>query len=148
MIRRHLTILALSLLPVAAVSLPGAVHAQLPRIGIIDVYGLHKIAPSQIREALGVAVGDSLTSMTMFEVPARLAAIPGVSSASIDPVCCEDGKTMLYVGVAEDGAPVLELRAPPDGASRLPIDVMVAAEQFANAAQRAAMRGFMKEDVS
>jgi len=130
------------------VSLPGAVHAQLPRIGIIDVYGLHKITPSQIREALGVAVGDSLTSMTLFEVPARLAAIPGVSSASIDPVCCEDGKTMLYVGVAEDGVPMLELHAPPDGASRLPIDVMVAAEQFANAQQRAVMRGFMKEDIS
>ena len=120
MIRRHLTTLALSLLSVASVSIPGAAYAQLPRVGIIDFYGLHKITASQVREALGVAVGDSLTAMAMFEVPSRLAAIPGVASASIDPVCCEDGKTMLYVGVIEDGAPTLELRAAPNGASRLP----------------------------
>ena len=56
---------------------------------------------------------------SLFQVPARLAALPGVASAAIDPVCCEEGKTMLYVGVAEEGAPALELRAPPDGASRL-----------------------------
>jgi hypothetical protein len=148
MIRRHLTTLALSLLSVTSVSIPGAAYAQLPRVGIIDLYGLHKITASQVREALGVAVGDSLTAMAMFEVPSRLAGIPGVASASIDPVCCEDGKTMLYVGVSEDGAPTLELRAPPTGASRLPMDVMVAGEQFANAHERAVMRGFVKEDVS
>lgn len=147
MMRRHLTILAASL-SLAALASPVSGHAQLPRVGIIDFYGLHKTTPAQIREALGIAIGDSITSLALFEVPARLAGIPGVSSAAIDPVCCEDGKTMLYVGVAEEGAPALELRAPPTGASRLPIDVMVAGEQFANAHMRAVMRGFMKEDVS
>jgi hypothetical protein len=146
--RRYLTTLTLSLSVAAVAVSPAAGHAQLPRIGIIDLYGLHKITPTQVREALGVAVGDSLTSMALFEVPARLAGIPGVSSAAIDPVCCEDGKTMLYVGVAEDGAPTLELNAPPNGKSRLPIDVMVAGEQFANAHMRAVTRGFVKEDVS
>ena len=122
--------------------------AQLPPVGIIDFYGLRKITPAQVREALGIAVGDSITSLALFQVPGRLAEIPGVSSASIDPVCCEDGKTMLYVGLAEDGAPALEVHAPPNGASRLPIEVMVAGEQFADAHMRAVMRGFMKEDVS
>jgi hypothetical protein len=125
-----------------------AAGAQLPPVGIIDFYGLHKTTPAQVREALGIAIGDSITSLALFQVPARLADIPGVASAAIDPVCCEDGKTMLYVGIAEDGAPALELRAPPNGTSRLPIDVLVAGEQFADAQARAVMRGFMKEDVS
>ena len=146
MIRRHVTILALSVLGTVVAS-PG-VGAQLPRVGIIDFYGLHKITPAQVREALGIAVGDSLTALSMFQVPARLADIPGVSSAAIDPVCCEDGKTMLYVGIAEEGAPALELRAAPTGASRLTPDVIQAGNAFADAHMRAVMRGFMKEDIS
>lgn len=55
---------------------------------------------------------------------------------------------MLYVGVSEEGAPALELRPSPNGASRLPIDVLVAGEQFADAQMRAVMRGFVKEDIS
>ena len=40
--------------------------AQLPRVGIIDVYGLRKITPAQVKEALGIAVGDSLTALALF----------------------------------------------------------------------------------
>jgi len=123
-------------------------RAQLPRVGIIDFYGLRKTTPAQVREALGINVGDSLTALAMFQVPARLAALPGVESAALDPVCCEDGKTMLYVGVAEEGAPVLQVRAAPNGASRLPEDVIQAGEAFGEAYTRAIMRGLSKEDVS
>ena len=55
---------------------------------------------------------------------------------------------MLYVGIAEDSAPALELRAPPNGASRLTPDVIQAGMAFSNAHERAIMRGFMKEDIS
>jgi hypothetical protein len=130
----------------AAFSSPGA--AQLPRVGIIDLYGLHKTSPQQVREALGINVGDSLTSIALLQMPAKLAALPGVASASVDPVCCEDGKTMLYVGVAEDSVPGLELRAAPNGASRLTQDVMAAGTALAEAQTRAVMRGFAKEDMS
>ena len=125
---------------------PGA--AQMPRVGIIDLYGLHKTSPQQVRDALGINVGDSLTGIMLLQVPAKLASLPGVASASIDPVCCEDGKTMLYVGVAEDSVPTVDLHAPPNGASRLTEDVMAGGTAFAQAQQRAIMRGFMKEDVS
>lgn len=145
---RRLTPLALSLSLAAMAASPAASHAQLPRIGIIDFYGLHKTTPAQIREALGIAIGDSITALALFQVPARLADIPGVSSAGIHPVCCEDGKTMLYVGVAEEGAPTLELRASPNGASRLTPDVMQAGDAFAEAHLRAVMRGFVKEEIS
>jgi hypothetical protein len=148
MIRVRLTPLAVSLSLAVFAASPATTPAQLPRIGIIDFYGLHKTTPAQVREALGIAVGDSLTAMAMFEIPARLAGIPGVMSAGIHPVCCEDGKTMLYIGVAEDSAPALELRAAPNGASRLTPDVIQAGNAFAEAHMRAVMRGFVKEDVS
>jgi HEAT repeats len=122
--------------------------AQLPRVGIIDFYGLRKTTAAQAREALGISVGDSLTSLALMAVPARLADLPGVVSAAIDPVCCEEGKTMLYVGVLEEGAPVLELRRPPNGKSRLPAEVIQAGVAFARAHERAVMRGFVKEDVT
>jgi hypothetical protein len=122
--------------------------AQLPPVGIIDLYGLRKTSPQAVREALGINVGDSLTSLALFQVPARLASLPGVASAAIDPVCCEDGKTMLYVGVAEDSAPPLRFHAPPNGASRLPADIISAGVAFSEAHMRAMMRGVTKEDVS
>ena len=143
--RRHLTILA-AVGSLAALASTAA--AQLPRVGIIDLYGVRKTNPQQIREALGIAVGDSITSLALFEVPARLAALPGVASASIDPVCCEEGKTMLYVGILEDSMPMLQLHAPPNGAARLTPDVIQAGMAFGEAHMRAVMRGFVKEDVS
>ena len=150
--RRHLTIrlglAAFAIASVVGMSTPTAAAAQLPRVGIIDFYGLRKTTAAQAREALGIAVGDSLTALSLLEVPARMAELPGVVSAAVDPVCCEEGKTMLYVGVIEDGAPVLELRTPPTGKSRLPAEVIQAGVAFARAHERAVMRGFVKEDVS
>lgn len=122
--------------------------AQLPRVGIIDVYGLHNTSAAQVREALGISVGDSLSALTLLTAPSRLAELPGVASAALHPVCCEDGKTMLYVGLAEDGAPALELRPPPNGASRLAADVVAAGDAFEDALMRAILRGVMNEDVS
>ena len=148
MIRRYLTTLAAIATAASGTAAPTRADAQLPRVGIIDVYGLRKTTAAQVREALGITVGDSLTAMALFEVPARLTDIPGVTSAAIDPVCCEGGRTMLYVGVLEEGAPVLELRARPTGAARVPAEVEQAGIAFARAHNRAVMRGFVREDVS
>jgi len=124
------------------------VPAQLPPVGSVDFYGVRKTPIAQVREALGIGVGDSLSALTLLMVSGRLADIPGVMSAAIDPVCCEDGKTMLYVGIAEDGAPDLALRAPPDGASRLAPDVVATGHALSLARARAIMRGISREDMS
>jgi hypothetical protein len=143
---RRPSILIFSVL--AIVGWPISASAQLPRVGIIDFFGLRKITPAQVKEVLGIEVGDSLTSMALLEVPARLASLPGVASAGIHPVCCEEGKTMLYVGILEDSAPVIQFRTPPNGKSRLPTEVVQAAIAFSNAHRRAVMSGFMKEDIT
>lgn len=123
-------------------------EAQLPPVGSIDFYGARKTTIAQLREALGIKVGDSLPAAVLFTVPARLADLPGVVSAAIDPVCCEGGKTMLYVGIMEEGAPQLELNPPPNGASRLAPDVVATGVAFENAHERAIMRGIVSEDIS
>ena len=147
---RHLTTRrgALAMAAVASFAFAATASAQLPRVGIIDLYGLKKTTPAQVREALGIAVGDSITAMALLTVPSRLADLPGVMSAAIDPVCCEEGKTMLYVGVMEEGAPTLDLHAPPNGKARLTPDVIQAGVGFSQAHQRAVMRGFVKEDIT
>ena len=146
---RYLTTFAAVAIVSASVTVaPSPARAQLPRVGIIDFYGLRKTTAAQAREALGIAVGDSLTALAMFDLPARMADLPGVTSAAIDPVCCEEGKTMLYVGVLEDGAPALELRAPPTGGQRVPDEVAQTGIAFAEAHNRAVRRGFMREDIS
>ena len=126
----------------------GHAFAQLPPIGSIDFYGARKTTPAQLREALGLSVGDSVSALTLFSAPAGLADLPGVVSAAVDPVCCENGKTMLYVGIIEEGAPEFKLNAPPDGPIRLGPDVVRLGQSFQAALERAVMRGIVSEDMS
>jgi hypothetical protein len=148
MTSRRPSLLIFAALALALVGWPVAASAQVPRVGIIDFYGLRKTTPAQVKEVLGIRVGDSLTSMALFEVPARLASLPGVASAGIHPVCCEEGKTMLYVGILEDSTPPIQFRPAPNGKSRLPDEVVQAAIAFSNAHMRAIMSGNSKEDVT
>jgi hypothetical protein len=122
--------------------------AQQPPVGSIDFYGLRKTTLAQARDALGIDVGDSLSGTILFTVPARLVELPGVVSAGLHPVCCEGGKTMLYVGVIEEGVPSLELRPPPRGESRLAPDILTTGQAVENARMRAIRRGIVSEDVS
>lgn len=123
-------------------------NAQLPPVGSVDFYGARKTTHAQVREVLGINVGDSLSALALLTVPARLAELPNVISASVHPVCCEGGRTMVYVGVAEEGGPRLELRPQPDGAIRLADDVVMTGQRFAEAHRVAILRGIVSEDVS
>ena len=43
------------------VMMTGPAAAQLPRVGIIDFYGLRNLTPSHLAGAVGVQIGDSIT---------------------------------------------------------------------------------------
>lgn len=126
----------------------GDAVAQLPPIGSIDFYGARKTTPAQLREALGLSVGDSISALTLFAAPARLSELPAVVSAAVDPVCCENGKTMLYVGIIEEGVPEFKLNASPDGPIRLGHEVVRLGQLFEAALERAIIRGIVSEDMS
>ena len=73
-----------------------ALQSQEFQIGIIDLYGLHRITEYQVRQALTFKEGDTV-SLAGNETPAfltasegRVAALPGIVRAHTN--CCEIGR--------------------------------------------------------
>lgn len=121
--------------------------AQVPRIGIIDFYGFRKVPPEKVRKVLGFKEGDLLPP-SKSEIEEHLEEIPGIVSANLEAVCCEEGKAVLYIGVEEKGAPHFDLHPEPKGDVELPVEVVVAFRNFFTAMERAVERGEAGEDLS
>lgn len=84
-----------------------------PHIGLIEIYGAHKVPVQKIKTALGVVEGDSLPSRESVED--RLDKIPGVVAARVEAECCEQRNMILYVGVEEKDAPHFDFHPAPTG---------------------------------
>jgi hypothetical protein len=125
----------------------GSANGQTPRIGIIDFYGLRDVSERQARQVLHIKEGDAPPDSTD-EAERRLEALPHVRQASISMVCCEAGKTILYVGIREKGTPALRFRPAPRGSIRLPANMVSAGEALADAFMRAVEKGDAGEDDS
>lgn len=128
--------------------LPAALAAEsVPRIGSIDFYGIRKVPESHIQKALGVAVGDALPA-SKGDVEDRLAEVPGVVLARLEAVCCDGGRSMLFVGIEERGAAHFALRTPPQGDVTLPQELTDPYQELLTAVERAAQRGSTGEDLT
>lgn len=120
---------------------------QIPAIGIIDFYGLRSISEQQAREALQIKEGDAVPD-SREEAERRLEALPNVQQARLNLICCEAGKTILYVGIKERGAPTLRFRPAPHGRLRLPDRMVQAGEALSDAVTRGVEKGDVAEDDS
>src|SRR5712691_2225542 len=121
--------------------LTATLQAQsVPRIGIIDFYGLNKVQESRVRQVLAVKEGDPLPP-SKGATEERLDAIPGVVESHLEAVCCEAGNAILYVGIEERGATHFELREPPEGDAALPADMLDTYRRFDAAFESAVRRG-------
>ena len=142
----------ISILTVAALLSFAATHhvaaQQSATVGIVDFYGLRQITEAQVRQALRIVEGDTITESTLRSAEKRLRALPGVSDARVDGVCCDSGKTLVYVGIEEKGTPALRFNPPPKGNARLPDDVVRAGAAFDAAFEKAMARGDFQEDQS
>jgi hypothetical protein len=125
----------------------GPVAAQLPRIGIIDFYGLRQLTPADLAAAVRVQIGDSLTR-SPDEIRSRLLAVPGVLDADVSLICCDAGRSILYVGVREAGAPMLEFNAAPTGAELLPAEILAVSSRYMRALIDGVRNGQSGEDDS
>ena len=85
--------------------------AQVPKIAVVDFYGLRRLTESRLRQALGVKEGDPLPP-SKAEAEERLEQVEGVVLARLEAVCCEAEGAMLFVGIEEKGAPHFEVRRP------------------------------------
>jgi hypothetical protein len=124
----------------------GLVYGQVPRIGIIDFYGLHKAPESKLRQALGVREGDPLPA-SKAAVEERLEKVDGVVLARLEAACCEAGAAILFVGIEEKGAAHFDLRPPPESPVTLPDEIADAYRRFLAAYEQSARAGDAGEDV-
>lgn len=133
--------LRLALLWLAVVAL---LPAQVPRIGIIDYYGIRKTPPARIIQALGVREGDPLPA-SKASSEEKLETVPGVARALLEAVCCDNGKTVLFVGIEERLARHSEFRPDPEGDAKLPQNILDAYGQFQETFQEAVRYGKVVE---
>lgn len=110
---------------IAALAIYGATTAEdiSPRIGVIEVYGAHKVSLKKIKAALGVTEGDVLP-VSREDAEDRIGKISGVVASRIEAACCDDRKMVLYVGVEEKDAPHFEFRPTPASTVALPDDIV------------------------
>jgi hypothetical protein len=105
-----------------AVSLVAAADNITPRIGLIEVYGDHKVSAQKIRAALNAKVGDPLPSRQEAEM--RIDKVPGVLVSRVEAACCSGTGMILYVGVEERDSPHVEYHHAPNGAVTLPAGLL------------------------
>ena len=120
---------------------------SLPRIGVLDYYGLHKISPARIQRVLATKEGDPFPS-SKGDIEERLDRIPGVVRSHLEAVCCDGGKAVLFVGIEERGAARFDVHPAPNGPIRLPGDIVEAYREFLIKFEAAARRGDVEEDLS
>lgn len=126
---------------------PDVATGQVPRVGIIDVYGARRLPEVRVREAAGLAVGDTLDAASVTRARRGLASLPGVTASGVGVVCCEAGRTIVYLGIAE-GSSSLTFHPAPAGAVRLRDEVVDAGTALLAAQESAALRGVTEEDDS
>jgi len=72
-------------------------------IGIIDFYGGTKVNEKDLRKAIIIKEGDSLSRLDPAGLIKKLKILPGIKQADLISVCCEasKGRSVLYIGVSD-----------------------------------------------
>jgi hypothetical protein len=127
---------------------------QTPPIGVIDFYGLRTISEEEVSQAFDVKKGDTFPASRSdwgsreSAIVERLEGIPGVVKAWLQPICCMEGKTILFVGIEEKDAPHFEYRIPPDSAIALSQEIIETYRNWENALGEAIRKGDAVVDPS
>jgi hypothetical protein len=121
-------------------------YAQVPRVDVIDFYGLHKTTEAKVREAIGMKEGDPLPA-SKGDAEERLDNIPGVAESHLEAVY-DAKKMILYAGLEERGAPHFDIREAPEGDMKLPEVMTKEYRNFVEAAAAAAHSNIVAEDLT
>lgn len=140
--------------PVATAEMPPPTSApsadvalQAPVIDVLDFYGLGKIPEARIRKVLGFKEGDPFPR-SKGDVEERLDDQPDIIESHLEAVCCDDGKTVMYVGIEEKGSPHFDLREAPEGDVELPKEILSDYRDFLEAYASAVRRDDAAEDLT
>lgn len=108
-----------------------------PKVGLIEIYGVRRVPVEKIRQALRLVPGDPLPK-SKGDLEASLQDVPGIVETRVEALCCENGRAMLYVGIAEKGALTPRFREEPEVEISLPENVLAAYQSFTEALGQAA----------
>ncbi|MBI2688948.1 MAG: hypothetical protein HYX27_21815 [Acidobacteria bacterium] len=137
-----------SLLCLFAAALAWGQPVTLPKIGLIDYFGLKKASRERVEKALEVKVGGALPR-SKGEIEEQIELVNYVVRAQLEAVCCEKGNAILYVGILEKGAPVFEYHEQPaDEKVRLPEPIVDTWNAFMEQVQIAVREGKAEEDLT
>ncbi len=126
---------------------PALEASLLPKVDVLDFFGLGKIPETRIRKVLGFKEGDPFPR-SKGDVEERLDAQSDVVESHLEAVCCDQGKSVLYVGIEEKGAIHFDLREPPEGDVDLPKGILSGYRDFLEAYASAARRNDLAEDLT
>jgi hypothetical protein len=118
-----------------------------PRIGAMEIFGERAVPQKKIRDVLGLSEGSPLPP-SRGNLEDRLGAIHGVVGARLEVVCCDRGKTILYIGIQERDAPHIEFHPAPTGEQALPEEMQSQYRDFLELAKEAARQGSTGEDLT
>jgi hypothetical protein len=124
-----------------------AAAAQVPMIGDINLYGLHKVSAEKILAAIKARPGDRLPP-SKGDLEDSIEDVPDVVLARVEAVCCEGRDALLFVGIEERGAPHPSLHSPAAGSAVLPPELVSSYHDFLDAVQHAAIQGSAAEDLT
>jgi hypothetical protein len=123
-----------------------AAQAQLPKITVLDFYGLRKLSPDRVSRELKISEGAILPA-SKGALEEKLDQVSNVVASHVEAVCCEGDGVILFVGVSERGAPQFSVRSEPAGEFELPAEVVDAYNEFTIAAARANRDSGAREDI-
>jgi hypothetical protein len=130
-----------------AFCLPVLCLAQVPVIGVVEIYGARKTTPAAIRKVSGLVPGSKLPASKGI-AEEQLLRLPAVRDASVEATCCDAGRIILYIGIAEkDSKPLVFREAPAEGPD-IPEEVTTAYQQFLARVNDATRAGVAGEDLT
>jgi len=124
-----------------------AASAQTPRIGDLNLYGLHRVTAEHVLTAAGVRSGSRLPA-SKGDLEDAIEKVSGVVLARVEAVCCDGPEVVLFIGVEERGGPHPSFRSPPAGTATLPYELMDTYNGFLTAVAKAAAAGRATEDLT
>jgi hypothetical protein len=99
-----------------------------PRIGVIEIYGAHRVSVQRIRSAIQAKAGDPLPSRE--DTEERIDKLSGILASRVEAACCSQRNMILYVGVEERDAPHIEFHPAPTGDMELPAGLFESYRKF------------------
>jgi len=124
-----------------------AAAAQVPRVGDINLYGLHKVTADRVLNAAGVRSGERLPA-SKGDVEDNIEKLPGVVLARLEAICCDGNSVVLFIGIEERGATHPSFRSPPAGTAMLSQELIDTYNKYLAAVTRAAAQGKASEDFT